>query len=194
MKLNTFAMIRDLTRPKDMLFSCALMQRMLPSYQLFSEAHEFGDPQIAQNVLDLIWEWCATPKNKFNATVQAEKVEEIIPDIANFDSFGVYPALDYCMALSCALQAFNQEHEQPAVTIAKLSQGSVEAYILATAEQELTSQEIKEHPLMAFEIETQMSLLGYCRDNKMTKDLVTQLKADLISQNPSNLGLEITEK
>lgn len=190
-KLNTFAQIRELAPPKDMLFSCALMQRMLPNYQLFSELNDFGDGQMAQATLNLIWDWCMSSQSKFNAAIQIEKLEEIIPEVANFESFGVYPALDYCMALSCALQSFTKEHEHAAVTIAKLSQGSVEAYILATSETELSSEEIKNHPLMVFEIETQVSLLEFCQNNKMTKDLVKELRADLVAQKMSSLGIEL---
>jgi uncharacterized protein YjaG (DUF416 family) len=190
-KLNTFAQIRELKAPKDILFACALMQRMLPSYQLFSRSTEFGDSKLAQSVLNLVWEWCMSPQSKFNAAVQLEKLEEIIPEVSEFDSFGVYPALDYCMALSVALQSFTKEHEFAAVTIAKLSQGSVEAYIIATSEEdELTNQDIKSHPLMEYEIATQQSLLAFCQDNKMTKELVKELRSDLIAQNMSSLGIE----
>lgn len=189
-KLSTFAQIRELKSPKDVLFGCALMQRMLPNYKLFNQATEFGDSHLAESVLNLIWEWCMSPQSKFNAAVQLEKLEEIIPEVNQFDSFGVYPALDYCMALSVALQGFTKEHEHAAVTIAKLSQGSVEAFILANADDELSNQEIKSHPLMEYEIETQQSLLAFCKDNKMTKDFVKELRADLIAQNISNLGIE----
>jgi uncharacterized protein YjaG (DUF416 family) len=190
-KLNTFAQIRALPSPKDIVFSCALMQRMLPSYVLFSQSSGFGDPQLAQSVLNLIWEWCMSPQNKFNATVQLEKFEEIIPDIDDFDTFGVYPALDYCMALSTVLQSFSKEHEFPAVTVAKLSQGSVEAYILASSDVALDNQSIKQDPLMQFEIETQISLLEFCVENKLNKDVVKGLRTDLIEQGISNLGIAI---
>jgi uncharacterized protein YjaG (DUF416 family) len=188
-KLSTFAQIRELSTPNDIVFGCALMQRMLPNYQLFSQANDFGDPAAAQATLNLIWEWCMSPKNKFNAPVQLEKLEEIIPDVENFDSFGVYPALDYCMALSSMLLHFSQEHESVAVTIAKLSQGSVEAFILATADDELDNHQIKQDPLMEYEIETQLSLLEYCQSNKITKEFVKELRADIVAQGISNLGL-----
>jgi len=191
-KLSTFAQIRELKSPRDIVFGCALMQRMLPNYQLFSQSTGFGDPALAQAALDLVWEWCMSSQSKFNAGVQLEKLEEIIPDVDNFDSFGVYPALDYCMALSSMLMSFSNEHDLPAVTIAKLSQGSVEAYIIATSEDELDNQQIKQDPLMEYEIETQLSLLKFCQTNKMTKEFVKDLRTDLVAQNISNLGMSMT--
>lgn len=201
-KLTTFAQVRELPSPKNVLFACALMQRMLPNYQLFSQTSGFGDSHLAQSCLNLVWEWCMSPQSKFNAQVQLEKLEEIIPEVSEFDTFGVYPALDYCMALSSVLQGFSQEHEHAAVTVAKLSQGSVEAYILfeqelseqelASGEQEMQAQAIKAHPLMEFEVATQLSLLEFCKSNKVTKDLVKSLRADLMAENMSNLGIEFS--
>ena len=188
-KLNTFAQIRLLPSPNNIVFGCALMQRMLPNYQLFSEATGFGDTATARSILNLVWDWCMSPKNKFNAPVQLENLEAIIPDVNNFESFGVYPALDYCMALSSMLMSFSQEHDTAAVTIAKLSQGSVEAFIIASADEELTNEEIKQDPLMEYEIATQQSLLEYCLHNKISKDFVKELRADIIAQDISNLGL-----
>ena len=190
-KLSTFAQIRDLPYPNDVVFGCALMQRMLPNYQLFSQSTGFGDGAAAQATLNLIWEWCMSPKNKFNAPVRLERLEEIIPDVDNFESFGVYPALDFCMALSSMLLSFSKEHEAVAVTIAKLSQGSVEAFILASAEGELSNEQIKQDPLMEYEIETQLSLLEYCKSNKISKEFVKELRADIIAQGISNLGLSV---
>lgn len=188
-KLNTFALIRDLSTPASIVFSCALMQRMLPNYQLFCKATGFGDAHLAQSILNLVWEWCMSPQNKFNAGVQLEKLEEVIPEVDDFDIFAVYPALDYCMALSSILQSFMKEHEHAAVTIAKLSQGSVEAYILAGSEETLSNDEIKQDPLMQFEIETQQSLLAFVSENKVSKELVKALRTDLLNENMSNLGL-----
>lgn len=189
-KLNTFARIRELSPPKDMIFACALMQRMLPNYQLFSVSQEFGDKDTAESILNLVWDWCITPKSKFNAAAQLEKLEEIIPDVDKHEVFAVYPALDYCMALSVALQNFLKEHDFPAVTIAKLSQGSVEAYILASSEQSLSNQELKQNELMNYEIETQNSLLSYIAENKLSKDDIKLLRDDLKADCISNLGIE----
>lgn len=83
-KLNTLAQIRELTSPKDILFGCALMQLILQNYQLFSQATEFGDSHLAGSILKLMWEWCMSAQSKFNAGVQLDKLEEIIPEVSNF--------------------------------------------------------------------------------------------------------------
>ena len=48
---------------------------------------------------------------KINFAVQLEKLEEVIPDIEDFDFFGVHPALDACMALGSLLQGIQDNDD-----------------------------------------------------------------------------------
>lgn len=192
-KLNTFAEIRELKPPANMVFACALMQRMLPNYQLFSANTGFGDAHVAQSILNLMWDRCMSPKNKFNADVQLEKLEAITPDVDDFDVLAVYSALDFCMALNSCVSSYTDSIQNASVTVAKLSQGSVEAYILFTSDSELDNQEIKKHPLMQYEIETQASLVEFCKGNRMDRELIKSLREDLIAQNTSNLGIQLDQ-
>ncbi len=190
-KLNTFGEIRELKFPANMVFACALMQRMLPNYILFSANTGFGDAHVAQSILNLIWERCMSSKNNFNTEVQLEKLEAITPDVDHFDVFAVYPALDFCMALNSCINSYTDNIQNAPVTVAKLSQGSVEAYILVSSDSELDNQQIKQHALMQYEIDTQASLIEFCSTNRMDKDNIKALRSDLIAQNTSNLGMQL---
>jgi len=48
-------------------FAAALLERMLPNYQMFSEAADFGDAKILRNQIDLVWQWLANNTDKANA-------------------------------------------------------------------------------------------------------------------------------
>ncbi|MBF7073835.1 YjaG family protein [Glaciecola sp. MH2013] len=185
-KLSTFQQVRDLPKKQAVAFSAGLLQRMLPNYVLFSEVCEFGDAEYAKKLLDLIWEWLLAPKSKINIAVQLEKLEEITPDIENFDNYGVYPALDFCMAATACLQLICDEEENGAVMVAKLSQGGVEAYLLALSDVDLSNQEIKADPLMQYEIEMQMELLSLCKQSSF-KELRKQIK----ELEMSNIGISL---
>ncbi len=202
-KLNTFANIRSLSSSKGVILACTLLQRMLPNYQLFCKATGFGDAELAANILSLIWEKSANVKSKFNVEVQLQKLEEITPDIEDFDNFAVYPALDYCMALSVLLQSFISEHEKPAVTVAKLSQGSVEAYVIACIQEEaenksglngeefeIDNQQIRSDPLMQHEIHTQIALYEYISSSKLDAQTIQELRRDIIAEGVSSLGIQ----
>ena len=137
---------------------------MLPNYTLFCDLTESGDASALRNCLNLVWETLKSPKSKFNIAVQLEKVEVATPDTSEFDNYGVYPAIDAAIGLAGLLNLMAGDDPQGAVVISKLSQGSVEAYLLAT--EEADDESVKVHPLMEFEVEVQNELLDYVEQAK----------------------------
>ena len=71
-----------------------------PNYAVFCQQTGFGDGQIYRRILDLIWETLTVKDAKVNFDSQLEKFEEAIPSADDFDLYGVYPAIDACVALS----------------------------------------------------------------------------------------------
>lgn len=190
-KLSTFAQVRALAHWPAQAFACTLLERMLPNYQLFCELTDSGDPAVLRNALDNLWQHLGNNKHKVNFALQIDKVEEVIPDPADFDNFGVYPAVDAGMALVAALQLAQQVDLQGAVVVSKLSQGSVEAFIDATSEQTLDNQEIKAHPLMQWEVDFQQGLLGELADLPANATSCQQLREMARQEGVSNLGLSL---
>lgn len=192
-KLNTFQRVRELQDWQAIAFSAALLERMIPNYQLFCELSNFGDPTHFRNCLTVIWEHLSNSKSKINFAVQLEKVEQAIPDAADFDHFGVYPAIDAGISLAATIQLIMQEDQQGAVVVSKLSQGGVEAFIEASAEAELSNDDIKAHPLMQWEISFQQALLDKLTGLKANKEGAVALKAFALEEGMSNIGLELSE-
>ena len=188
-KLSTFAQVRALEGADAIAFSAALLQRMVPNYQLFCELTEFAEPDTLSKCLDLIWESLCSPKSKINFATQLEKVEEATPDVSDYDSFGVYPALDAAIAMSSAINLIMKVDPHGAVVVSKLSQGSVEAYLLASGE--ATEDDVKVHPLMQFEIAIQQELLDAVTTKAPMTQKVSKLKTIAASEGISNIGLEI---
>ena len=188
-KLSTFAQVRALEGADAIAFSAALLQRMVPNYQLFCELTEFAEPDTLSKCLDLIWESLCSPKSKINFATQLEKVEEATPDVSDYGSFGVYPALDAAIAMSSAINLIMKVDPHGAVVVSKLSQGSVEAYLLASGE--ATEDDVKVHPLMQFEIAIQQELLDAVTTKAPMTQKVSKLKTIAASEGISNIGLEI---
>lgn len=188
-KLSTFAQVRALEGADAIAFSAALLQRMVPNYQLFCELTEFAEPDTLSKCLDLIWESLCSPKSKINFATQLEKVEEATPDVSDYDSFGVYPALDAAIAMSSAINLIMKVDPHGAVVVSKLSQGSVEAYLLASGE--ATEDDVKTHPLMQFEIAIQQELLDAVTTKAPMTQKVSKLKTIAASEGISNIGLDI---
>lgn len=193
-KLNLFQQVRDLEGWQAVAYATTLVERMLPNYLLFCEVTEFSDGKPFRNTLNLLWEWLATPKASINFTVQADKIEENTPDPADFDSFGVYPALDVAMSMTAIISLIQEQDLQGAVVVSKLSQGSVEAFIDATADidNELSQQAVREHPLMQWEIDFQQALLSEVGTKANRAEKVKKLKTLAREEGMSNIGIEIS--
>jgi len=191
-------------------FSAALLERMLPNYQMFSDAADFGEFSLLRNQLDLIWQWLDNSRaTKINANAQLNKLEEQTPDPEEFDFFGVFPALDTCMAFVSLWQLMqsngkDKSHEDIS-SISRLSQNSVSYYVELllideSADEEnvenqmhdIQAQEINAHPLMQWEKDTQNELFDFLKlaaENKRTCQLAKKM---VLAEGLSNLGIEIS--
>ncbi len=188
-KLNTFGRVRTLEGWKAIAFSAALLERMLPNYQLFCETTGYDDEGACRHCLDLIWESLRSPKSRINFGLQLDKVEEATPDTQQYDFYGVYPAIDAAVALAATVNLIIGQDEQGAVVVSKLSQGSVEAYLLLTGE--ATDETVKSHPLMTFEIDVQQELLDILSDCRQNADTAKKLRELALEAGISNIGLEL---
>lgn len=188
-----------LSRWQQIAFASTLIERMLPNYRMFSESSQFGDYALLRNQLDLIWQWLDKNNQiKININAQLNKLEEQTPDPEAFDSFGVFPALDVCMAMMSLLQLMqtngtDKDHED-INSISRLSHNSVSYYIelLLTDEgTEILPVNIDEHPLAVWEKETQYELfdfLKFAAENKRSCQLAKEMA---LTEGISNLGIEI---
>lgn len=189
-KLNTFQRVRELSGWQAVAFAVTMVERMQPNYQLFCETSDFVDPSQFRKTLDSAWDWLTGNQAKINFALQLDKIEEATPDAHEFDNYGVYPAIDAAIALAAALNLIMGEEEQGAVMVSKLSQGCVESFIEATAEQqELSNEDIKSHPLMQWEVAFQNELLTNLANIKSGAEGVKQLKIFATEEGVSNIGL-----
>ncbi|MBL0710359.1 MAG: YjaG family protein [Colwellia sp.] len=199
-----------LSRWPQVAFSTALLERMLPNYQMFAETTQFGEVSLIRNQLDLIWQWLdKSSAIKININAQLNKLEEQTPDPQQFNNFGVFPALDVCMALVSLwqlMQSNGKDENDDVMSISRLSLNSVSYYVeLLMIEQnnskndknseelevEITQTQINTHPLIEWEKETQNELFDFLKlaaENKRTCQLAKKL---VLSEGISNLGIEI---
>lgn len=195
--------LQKLSQWQQIAFSAALLERMLPSYQMFAESAEFGNFGILRNQLDLIWQRLnKSQKVKINYDAQLLKLEEQIPDPEAFDFFGVYPALDAAMALMSLMQAMQDNEGEGFATISRLSQNSVNFYVELSLTQEIDEQETNEatevsdamiasHPLMQWEKEMQNELFDFIKTAPENNETCKALKNIALEEGLSNLGIEL---
>ncbi|WP_286234138.1 YjaG family protein [Thalassotalea sediminis] len=190
--------IKNLTPWQQMAFAATLIERMLPNYKMFSEATKVGNSKVLRNQLDLIWQRLdKKQKININCEVQLEKLEEQIPDPEAFEFFGVFPALDACMALNALLQYIQQKDEELITQVSRLSLNSVSAYVELCILEEHEEMEdadellIQQHPLMTWEKEMQNALFDLLQASSENTSTIKALKEMALGQGYSSLGIEL---
>ncbi|ABY68718.1 hypothetical protein APJL_0114 [Actinobacillus pleuropneumoniae serovar 3 str. JL03] len=177
-------------------FMPSLCERMYPNSQLFCDVtHHPEKAKIFQNILTLIWEFLPIKGAKINFDNQLEKLEEIIPDVNDYDFFGVLPAQEACEALSELLHGIiaGSSLEQ-AVRISQISLGTVASYLEMQNEKELNEQELKNSEEIQDELDVQWQiyrLLNECETRDI--ELILGLKEDIRASGISNIGLKFNQ-
>ena len=186
-----------LSQWQQIAFSAALLERMLPNYKLFSQASDFGEYSVLRNQLDLVWQWLdKNNRCKINYEAQLAKLEPQIPDPEEFDYFGVYPALDTCMAMVSLFQIMQDKTSDGCLNVSQLSESSVIKYVELMLSQDMdndaiSDEDINSHPLIEWEMTTQQELLSYISIAQENKNSCVHAKSLVLEEGLSNLGIEI---
>ncbi|MGE6651091.1 YjaG family protein [Shewanella colwelliana] len=193
-KPGFFKRLKALELEQKKLFAIALCQRMYPNYKLFSEVCEFGDPKVLDTALNLLWQSMYDNKLKLNIDIYLERIDAVTPEPADFDVYGVYPAMDAAVALISLLSAMQSKVEDDITNISKLSSSTVANYIEATLDEDIDEDALDDfvfnHEVMLEEKALQSSLLDIIEENpKITADFVKTLRKEIIESGISNIGI-----
>ena len=182
----------EFTEWQQRAFAAALLIRMWPNYKLFHESSGFGDAELLANQLDLVWQQLANRGFKFNLDVQLEKLEEMTPSAADFDTFVVYPALDFCSGMVCLLENTEDKGINCAVELSRLSHNSVVAFLemlhISENGERPESSLLQEDPLVIWENEMQSAIIECIQNSPENKNTCQLLKGLVTEENLSNLG------
>lgn len=158
-----------------------LCERMYPNYQMFCQQSEFTDAKVYRSILDLVWETLVVKDSKINFDNQLEKLEEIIPSADDFDFYGVYPAIDACIALGEVVHAkLSGETLSHAIAVSETSIRTVAMLEMTQAGREMSEEELKELSSIEEEWDIQWEifrLLAACEERDL--ELIKGLKSDL---------------
>ena len=192
-KANNFQRIRELNYLQKAVLASALIERMLPNYGLFSEATGFGDEALLRSALNVCWEKILLPKSKIDLEKQVEKIEPNVPELADFDMFGTYPAIDAATSLLSLMHGLMGQDEQEFISVSKISQATVARFIeyQMTVEGEVADNKaVREHPLMQYEIEVLSELIDFVENmGRVTSENVKALKKQAVADGQTNIGL-----
>ncbi|TYG34509.1 DUF416 family protein [Lonepinella koalarum] len=177
-------------------FMACLCERMYPNFQLFCQMTE--QPEQAktyQNILNLVWEYLTVKDAKINFDHQLQKLEDIIPDVNDYDFFGVVPALDAAESLGELLHSIiaGSTLEQ-SIKISQLSLQTVATLLETEQERELSENDLKSAVEIEQELDVQWQIYRILNEcEKRNVDLILDLKNEIRSAGISNIGIEITQ-
>ena len=186
--------LENLATWQHLTFMACLCERMYPNYHLFCEITE--QPQNAKvyhNILNLVWEYLTVKEANINFENQLEKLENIIPDVNDYDFYGVVPALDACEGLAEVLHTIiaGASLEQ-AVKVSQLSLGTVAGYLETEYDRTLSEVEPKESDLIQQELDVQWQLYRALKEaERHDVELISDLKNALREESVSNICIKI---
>ncbi|MEE8743243.1 YjaG family protein [Rahnella inusitata] len=176
-------------------FMASLCERMYPNYQAFCLETGFGEPQVYRRILDLIWETLVVKDAKVNFDSQLEKLEEAVPSSDDYDLYGVYPAIDACIALGELIHSrLSGETLSHAVAVSETSIRTVAMLEMTQAGKEMTDEELKVIPAVEEEWDIQWEifrLLADCEERDL--ELIKGLRSDLREAAVSNIGINLAQ-
>ncbi|AVF36769.1 YjaG family protein [Rahnella sikkimica] len=176
-------------------FMASLCERMYPNYQAFCLETGFGEAQVYRRILDLIWETLVVKDAKVNFDSQLEKLEEAVPSSDDYDIYGVYPAIDACIALGELIHSrLSGETLSHAVAVSEASIRTVAMLEMTQAGKEMTDEELKVIPAVEEEWDIQWEifrLLADCEERDL--ELIKGLRSDLREAAVSNIGINLAQ-
>ncbi|CAM3904448.1 YjaG family protein [Avibacterium endocarditidis] len=188
--------LENLTSWQHLTFMACLCERMLPNFQLFCQVTEQpAQSRIYQNILNLTWEYLTVKDAHINFDNQLEKFEAIIPDVNNYDFYGVVPAIEACEALSELLHSLIAgETLEHAVQVSLISLQTVIGLLETNLDRELSEQELKASEEIEQELDVQWQIYRALRESEERDvSLILALKNEIRAEGISNIGIEISQ-
>ncbi|OOF86502.1 hypothetical protein BKG93_02655 [Rodentibacter ratti] len=188
--------LENLESWQHLTFMAALCERMMPNFKLFCQMNNMEDEgKIYQNILNLVWEYLTVKDCKINFENQLEKLENIIPDVNNYDNFGVVPALDACEALAEILHGIIAgETLERAVKISHISLGTITALLETENSRHFSESELKESEDIQAELDVQWQIYRLLKEcEKRDIALILDLKNEIRTEGISNIGIKFNQ-
>ena len=174
------------------VFCMALSEQTILHFHLFCDATESDLGDDIDRLNALFWEKMTVKGAKINFTTQQEHFDEMIPDARDHDFYGVYPAIDHCVILSCAFNSFLIKSKEEALNASQTNFSTIASFIELQSEKELDEELLQEHPLFIEQLEFQTELLKML-DSERSPELIKAVRTFVQECGTTNLGIALIE-
>jgi len=174
------------------VFCMALAQHTILHFHMFSEATGSDNGKIVDAINQLFWEKMTVKGAKINFTIQQENFEAIIPNASDFDFYGVYPAIDYCVIMSCAFNSFLSKSKDEAINASQTSFSTIASFIELQNDSEINEAELQDSPIFQEEVAFQEMLLALL-DKERSPEVIKSIQQAVFEYGKTNIGIALNE-
>ena len=170
----------------------ALCEHTRLHFQLFCDAIESEAAQEVDKINHLFWEKMTSKGTKVNFNTQQEQFDELIPDSRDFDFYGVYPAIDHCVIVSCTFNSFLSKSKDEALHASQTSFSSIASFIELQTDQEIEDEQLQQETLFIEQLEFQTTLLNML-DTERSPEVIKSIKTFVQQYGVTNLGIALSD-
>jgi len=184
--------LKNLLSWQQSVFCMALSEHTVLHFHLFCDAIESDLGDEIDKLNQLFWEKMTVKGAKINFTTQQEHFDSIIPDSREHDFYGVYPAIEHCVILSCAFNTFLIKSKEEALNASQTSFSTIASFIELQSGSEVENEVLQEQPLFIEQLEFQTELLKML-DAERSPELIKSIRTFVRSHGVTNLGIDLTD-
>jgi len=170
------------------VFCMALAEQNITHFKMFSQSIESDHGATADNILQLFWEKMTVKGAKINFTIQEENFDSIIPESNDYDFYGVYPAVDYCVITNCIFNSFTTKSKEEALNASQTSFATIASFIELQTDQEIDEATLLLEPLFIEHLELQKKVLQML-DNERSPELIKSIREYIRALESTNIGI-----
>jgi uncharacterized protein YjaG (DUF416 family) len=176
-------------------FAAAVAERLLPNYAAFQEGTGWGNYELLRQAMNEIWAALSDPSGNTSGERIAEALREgkrLVPDLDDrFDSDFAPSAQDAAIALLAAASTLRTGTAADATTTAEKAIDTMDAWMDVEDPErpEFDEQRIREHPLMAAELQKQDRDLTLLEGN----EIVSRRLLEELKESSAAMGARLTE-
>ncbi|MDN2663351.1 YjaG family protein [Psychromonas sp. 14N.309.X.WAT.B.A12] len=170
------------------VFCMALAEQNITHFTMFSQAIDSENAAIAENILQLFWEKMTVKGAKINFTIQEENFDAIIPESSDYDFYGVYPAVDYCVITQCIFNSFTTKSKEEALNASQTSFATIASFIELQTDQEIDEEELLQEPLFIEQLALQETLLNML-ENERSPELIKSIRVHINALESTSIGI-----
>lgn len=188
------AQLKELSEVQQFLFALLCCERLYPNYKAFARHHDWGDPRVLRNSLDLAWSMLRGDVEPVDLSDPTESLELLTPDTEDFSSVYVSPALDAAVATRLLISLCSGPSISKVVEIASLCRDTVDMYVQEVEnlgpDDPRREEKILEHHLMQEELARQCNDIELVRSIRIfDRAAVDKIAVQRQDQGKSNICL-----